>query len=230
MADSKTFTQEEVDALLQEKLADAKAGNDKAFSELWEEAKQAKAKARAFDGLDPEAAKNALAELTSLKQQKKAEKAGISSEQLAEIRNAVRADLEKDYAPRLAMADKLAGENRTLKLDNVVKNMMGKAEARAERIDALYRLTSDRYDLTDDGKPMLKDRMGTPVEKYIAEDLRKEYPEFFQGTGSSGGGASKSNGGAGGVAGRIAAPVGGRFGDDFMRNLEAAAKGNAEFE
>jgi hypothetical protein len=39
---------------------------------------------------------------------------------------------------------------------------------------------------------MLRERPGTPIEKFVTEDLKAMYPEFFEGTGSSGGGASKS--------------------------------------
>ena len=70
---------------------------------------------------------------------------------------------------------------------------------------------------------MLRASPGIEVGKYVAEDLAKEYPEFYQGTGSSGGGASRSNAGGGG-----ARQVVGTNNNDFMRNLNAIAKGDTQ--
>ncbi len=214
--DPQVFTQEQVEAQVQERLAAAKAEGDKAFEKLWEEGKAAKATARTLE-----------AKLAEIEQARKAEKAGVTSDELTRLRGEVRADLEKEYLPLQSQRDTFASENRQLKLDTVVKGLMGKAGVRAERVEALFRLTGDKYDLTDDGKPMLKDRMGTPVEKFLAEELIKEYPEFYQGSGSSGGGAPRSNGGAGGVgrARVIAAPAHGVFDKSFLDNLDGLRNG-----
>jgi hypothetical protein len=116
--------------------------------------------------------------------------------------------------------DRLKGEVRGLKLDTVVKGLMGKAGVRPERIDPLFRLTAERFDLTDDGDPMLKSS-AKELDKYMAEDLKTEYPEFFQGSGSNGGGASKSNGGAGGAGPKVI----GNTPAELMANIEGLAKG-----
>lgn len=192
--ETKSYTQEEVDALVAEKLAGVKAEDDPAFKKLWQEAKSAKAKA-----------KELAEKLTEVEQQKSAEKAGITSTELDRIRAEIRKDVESSLAERFSDYDSLKHENRTLKLDNVVKAEMGKAGVRPERLDALYRLAAEQFDLTEDGKPMVKSHMGTPVDKYISGQLLKEYPEFFQGTGSSGGGATKAQGGALGGIRKIAA-------------------------
>lgn len=190
MADAaKSYTQEELDAAIEERLAAVKAEGDKAFGKLWDEAKQAKADAKRTKELETRLA-------SMEKQIQQAEKAGVTSQELDRLRGEVRADLDREYAPVKQTAESLALENRTLKLDNVVKDLMAKSGVRAGRVEALYKLSHDEYDLTDDGKPMLKNRMGTPVEKFVTEELSKAYPEFFEGTGSSGGGASKSAGGA----------------------------------
>lgn len=211
-----TYTEEQVQALVQEKLAAAKAEGDKAFAALWEEGKQAKARAKELE-----------ARLTKAEQAEKAKKAGVSSEELERLRHEVQTDLEKSYSEYKTQAERLAAENRALKLDDKVKSIMAKHGVRAERVEALYRLTGDRFDLTTDGLPMLKDRMGTPVEKFIAEELVKEYPEFFQGSGSSGGGASKSAGGASGGLGRSIA-AGDLSPKGFLDNVEAIAKRQVE--
>jgi hypothetical protein len=215
----KTYTAAEVDALVKDSLAKAKADGDTAFGKLWEEAKSAKERAKLFDGLDPAEARAAKARIVELEQSEKAKKAGITSEQLDKMRNDIRQDLEKDYSPFKSKAETLAAENRGLKLDTKVKDVFGKNGVRAERIEALFKLEGDKFDLTDDGAPILKGRMGTPIEKFVVEDLSKQYPEFFVGTGSSGGGASRSNVGGGGSR-----TVQNTF-EDFTANINKIAAG-----
>lgn len=132
-----------------------------------------------------------------------------------------REQMEADWAPVRSQLEEAQRENRTLKLDNVVKTTMGASGVRPERVDALFRLVGDRFDLTDDGTPVLRDFRGKDVAKYIAEEVAKEFPEFYKGTGSSGGSASKSATSGGGRVREIAR-------DDsaaFMANLEGIAKG-----
>lgn len=204
MADPKTYSEEEYAAIVKERDA-LKAKRD----EVLDEAKDAK---KELKGL--------RAELTELQQAAKGQKAGVTAEDLKNLRAEVLADLEKQYAPTKEQAATLAAENRRLKLDNVVKAAMAKGGARAERIDALFKLTQDQFDLTDDGQPMLKDRKGTPVEKFVSEDLKALYPEFYNGSGSRGGGASRSAAGGGSTT-TIAADDG----KGLLANLEAIAKG-----
>lgn len=216
-ASGKTYTEEEVQALVDERNKALEAKREEILKEL----KTAKQKLSQFDGVDLDELKGAATRLKQLEQESKAKKAGVTSEELDRLRREVREELEKEYSQFKSQAEKLAGEVRELRLDGVVKGEMAKAGVRGERVDALFRLTGDRFDLTDDGKPMLRDRPGTEVDKYIAGDLAKEYPEFFAGTGSSGGGASKSSGSAGASVRQIKA------GDKaaFAHNLERIAKG-----
>jgi hypothetical protein len=211
----KTYTQDELDALIAERLASETEGLKKSQAQLLKEKKDAQARAALFEGLDPDEAKALKAKIAEMEQTAKAQAAGITSEALAKLRQEAAAEYEKKYGPVLTERDQLKSEIRGLKLDSNVKAMMAKAGARAERIDALFKLSSDRFDLTEDGKPMVKDAT-KEVDKFIAEDLLKEYPEFFQGSGSSGGGAAKSSGGGGGIVTRIAAPANGVFGSEFL--------------
>lgn len=181
----KTYTQAELD----EQIAGLKSKND----ELLAAQRSLNAKLKTFDGVDLEALKASHTRLAELEQELKAKKDGVTAEQLNKIRVEVRTDLEKEYAPKLQLLDTLAKENRSLKLDTVVKDLMGKNGVRAERIDALFRLAGEKFDLTADGKPMVKES-GKDVVKFIAEDLAKEYPELFSGSGSSGGGSGGSTG------------------------------------
>jgi hypothetical protein len=215
------YTQDELDALVEEKLAAAKAEGDTAFKKLWAEAKAAKARLKAFDGLDPEDLRDKLTRLEELEQQTKAHGAGVSSKELERLRQEVAKDMEAKYSPFRSKAEELAAENRQLKLDNVVKAQMARHGVRGDRVDALFRLTRDEWDLTDDGQPMLSSHPAMEVDKYITGSLFQEYPEFFEGSGSSGGGASKSAGGAGG-SGRVIAASDGTA---FLSNLADVAAG-----
>jgi hypothetical protein len=224
-----TYTQAELDA----KIAEANKGLEAKRDELLGEVKQVKAKLKAFEGVDPEEHKSMAARLAELEQQTKADKAGMTSDALAKLRQDVEADVvkrfvtDKDGALKLfPWAEELARENRSLKLDSVVKAEMAKRGARAERIDDLFRLTADRFGLTEDGKPILQDKPAVEISKYVADDLRKEYPEFYNGSGSTGGGASKSTSSGGGPMKRIAATDQGAF----LANLEGIAKGEVQVD
>lgn len=228
--DDKTYTQEEVDALIEERNKALEAKRDEILGEL----KDAKAKLKALDGVDPEEHKKLQQKITDLEQQKKADKAGITSEQLTKMRAEVEQDMISRFAKMSAseLADQIPAvkdvvhDNRSLRLDSVVKAEMAKAGARSERIDALFKLTADQFDLTDDGKPMLKDRPGIEVGKFVAEDLKKQYPELYNGSGSSGGGASRSTASGSGAPQTIAADDG----EAFIANLEGIAKGTVSVE
>lgn len=222
-----TYTQEQLDA----KIAEANKALQANRDELLDEVKGLKRSIKVFDGIDPEQYKAMAAKLADLEQKHTADKAGMTSEALAQLRADVAADLEKRYAtdPAAGMkafpwAAELAHENRALKLDSVVKAEMARAGARAERVDALFKLTSERFDLTDDGKPMLRDKPATDLSKYLADELRKEYPELYNGSGSTGGGASKSSAGGSGFQKQIAADDGAAF----LDNLEAIAAGKVD--
>jgi hypothetical protein len=224
MADeAKTFTQEQVEALVAEQVGALREKNEELIGEL----RSASAKLKSYDGVD---VKSMTARLAELEQQSKAEKAGMTSEALAKLRQDVEVDvvkrLQSDQTAALRLfpwAEDLAKENRSLKLDSVVKAEMAKGGARAERVDALFRLTADRWDLTEDGKPVLKDKPATELGKYVADELRKEYPEFYTGSGSTGGGASRSKGAVSTTPGFIQADA-----ESYRANVEKLARGEVK--
>lgn len=223
MSDTLTLTQEELDA----KIAEANAGLAKKRDELLSEAKRAKEEAKATK----EALEAMQQKMAELEQKAAAKDAGVSEEKLRELTERARADMERKYAPLKEQVEALSaqlgqkdGELRSLRLDSRVKDIMGKGGARSERVNDLFRLTADRYDLTDDGDVILKDKREVPLDKYVREELANEYPEFFSGSGSSGGGASRSAGGAGGAVRTIAAGDN----DAFLANLDAIAAGTAK--
>ena len=217
---SVVYTQDEVEAQIAEKNKGLEENRDKIRSELI----AAKDALRGFDGIDAKEYKTLKAHVAELEQAAKAEKAGVTSDELKRLRNEVREDMEREYSDLRTSNTDLSTRLRSLQLDSQVKAEMAKAGARAERIDALFKLTADRYDLTDDGAPILLDRPGTQIDRYVTEDLQKEFPEFFKGSGSSGSGASKSAASGGGFVNTI--PAGDN--DAFLANAEAIIAGSVE--
>lgn len=219
MADEpKTFTQEQVDAMVKDQLAAAKSDGDKAFQSLWDEAKEAK---KALKDSQSEFTK-LNDKLTALEQAQSADKAGIDPDKLQEMRLEIEGNVEKKYEGLKGERDELAANVHRLTFDNVLKGQMGKGGARAERIDLLFKASSDHFELTEDGaiEVVVPGARGKDVDKYIAEDLAKEYPELFQGSGSNGGGASRSEGGALG-----ATEVARGDNDAFLASVDSIAKG-----
>lgn len=214
-----TFTPEQVDEMLKEKLAELKAESDTAFGNLWEEAKAAKARAKTLEQ-----------QLSELREAQQAGKAGVNSEEVQKLKAQIRAEEEKrarealqDELEKAAKLPDALAEIRNLRLDSKVKAKLAANGAKAERIEKLWKLEKDRFDLTEDGVPMLKDEPTADLDRFISESLRSDYPEWFNGSGASGGGASRSTVGGGG---KTVIPRG----DDraFINNLEAIASGQVE--
>jgi len=174
------------------------------------------AKLKEFDELE--------AEIARIEAEGEAQDAGLTKEKLQEIENSVQARLEKKYAPLADQNKSLSEQVRTLTLDNVVKALMPKKGVRADRVDALYRVAKDNFDLTEDNAPILREDPGADIGEFIETKLAEQWPEFFEGTGSSGGGASRSAGGAGSF--RRTIPAGDN--DAFLANLEQIATGKVQ--
>lgn len=144
-------------------------------------------------------------------------KKGITDDQLKQIREDVKKEVEAEFAPVKKDLDDAKKDNRTLRLDNKVRGLFGKVGVRGERHDALWKLINEDFDLTDDGAPMVKAAPGTEVEKYLADSVKKMYPEFFEGTKAAGSGAA----GTGGTTTPPAKP-GQMTADDVIKNPAAA--------
>lgn len=159
----------------------------KAVSKDFRELRSTIAKERAEREASAKALRETQSRLDELETTLKARKNGLSDDKLAELR----ADIAKQLAPVEQERDALRAQLRTLQLDGSVKSLMSESGVRAERIDTLWRLVSDRFDLTDGGKPVLKDDPTSDVKKALT-GLVKEYPEFFAAPAAAGGGASPS--------------------------------------
>jgi len=136
--------------------------------------------------------RQAIKENQELKREKDATASGITSEQLGKLR----ADFEAEYAPLREKAATLETQLRALKLDNSVQSQMAKAGVRGDRLSALWKLTGEAFDLTDDGQPYVKDAPTQSIDQFIGGKLKADYPEFFAGTSANGGGAKGSTGGS----------------------------------
>lgn len=159
-------------------------------------------------------AKEAQRELDEMKQKGKAEEHGMTEEELEQLRADVRESVEKEYEDRYGDYDDVRAENRSLKLDQRVKALAAEHGVRGERLDKWWRLHQDRFDLTDDGKPMVKGRPGIEVTSFISDDLKEEVPEFYEGTKMDGGGAGGDHT-RGGGSGKVSE-------DDVMANPTGA--------
>jgi RNA-binding protein YhbY len=124
------------------------------------------------------------ARLAELEQEVNAGKSGITSDKLAEIRKQAEDKFKTDLEER----DRLKAELRSLRLDSSVKSMLAKADVIDP--DAAWKILNDEYDLTDDGKPILKADPSADIEKHIASQVKSKYPFLFKGTQASGGGAA----------------------------------------
>jgi hypothetical protein len=191
------------------------------------EAKRAKERARAFDGVDPNEYRTLKQKLAEMEQATKGEQAGLNGEAIAKLRADIRQQLESEYSPFKQQADTLSKEVRELKLDTRVKSIMAKSGVRADRVDDLFRLTAGQFDLTDDGQPVVRENEAIEIDKYIAGELVKAYPEWFEGTGSSGGGAPRTQA-AGGA--RVSRVVSINDNDAFIANLDGIAKGTVKVQ
>lgn len=225
MADPKTYTQEEYDAMTAER--DAVVANR---NEVLKEAKRAKDALKNYDGFDPAEFK-ALKEAAVEAERKKAASEGdfkALEKQLVD-RHGVELKGKDDKIGKLTKAI----EKRAIRLE--LQNALIAAGARKGSLELLVehgakygrlRETEDDYEAfvaDESGNPRIADGKGTPMDfaTFAQETLKAKYPDLFEGTGSTGGGATKSSGGATGGTKVIAS------GDNaaFLANLDGIAAG-----
>jgi hypothetical protein len=145
--------------------------------------------------------------------------AGMTSEDLKKAYDKIEASIRAEYDPQLKEAEGLKLENRKLKLTDVVKGQFRALGALDNKLDDFWKLHGDEFDLTADGKPMVKSEPGKDVAKHVA-GIMKGRGEWVKGTKASGGGA-------GGTQQVVTTPTGsGANGvmtfDDVLKNPAAA--------
>jgi hypothetical protein len=121
---------------------------------------------------------------------------GISEEELKRIREteaAARRPIEEER-------DRLAAENRQLKLTDRVQALYLANGGMSDRVEDAMDQLSKRTDIGDAGGIVFKDKDGNVTAedaKAFFEKFATEKPWLFEGTGSSGSGASGSGGSGG---------------------------------
>lgn len=199
MPDPKTYTQEEYDAMVAERDK-LKAKRD----ELLQEAKDAKAALRAYEGIDPVKAKH----LQKAADDAEAAAAAARGDFTAREKQLVeRHTEEREADAKKAAKLQRAVERRTAEAE--IRKAIAKAKGNVELLlphampFVKVRETDDDFEayLEEKGQPIVSDGKGTPMDfdTFVTERLRSKFPDAFEGTGSSGGGASKSAAGGGAV-------------------------------
>jgi hypothetical protein len=230
VSDEKTvFTKEEVDAMLAEQVGGLKANRDEALKEL----KSARAALKNYEGVDPTEFK-ALKEAAAEAERKKAAAEGDFK------------SLEKQLIDRhtqeLSAKDKRAAKLQSALEKRLVDAKLATALAKADADPAMLELLQlagrrairvreteddfEEYVADAQGNPLIADGKGTPmdVDTYVQQTLKAQYPGAFKGTGSSGGGATRSAGGASGAVRSIASTNS----PDFLSNLADIASGKTK--
>lgn len=107
--------------------------------------------------------------------------------------------LKADHSKTVAeLTDKVThtqGSMRNYILDDQLRRAIVKSGVFAEDIDDVLTLTKNRFELGDDNQVIVKDDAGKPmsgvnVDAYFTDTFKKARPKFYQGSGSSGSGAS----------------------------------------
>jgi hypothetical protein len=143
--------------------------------------------------LDEERSKREAAERAAAKAAAEATKsqaiaAGMTEEEFRKRYSSIEENIRKEYEPKVKEAEQLAAENRALKLTNVVRQMFKDTGAAKGRESDFWKLHGDEFDLSADGKPIVRAEPGKDVAKHVGA-ICKQRPEWMQGTRATGGGA-----------------------------------------
>lgn len=218
------ITQEQYDAMVAERDA-LKANRDEALTE----AKKAKAALKNYDGVDP-------AEYKTLKQaaDDAAKKAALAEGNLEVWKKQVTDQHQKEReadAKRISKYESALGKR--LRQDELRKALVGKADPSMMELLVEHGSKFIHVKETDDGfeqfvgdekgNALVADGQGSPmtVEQFVDQKLKQKFPGAFLGSGSSGGGATKSTGGASGPTKSIASTNS----RDFLAHVADVAAG-----
>lgn len=228
MAEStETITKEQYDAMVAERDA-LKTNRD----EVLTEAKKAKAALKNYDGVDPTEYRT-LKEAAAEAEKKRALAEGNLEAWKKQVTDQHTKEREGD-AKKLTKYE--SAISRRLKQDELRKALVGKADPTMMELLVEHgskfiqvRETDDDFEhvvVDEKNNPLVGDSKGSPmsVEQFVEQKLKAKFPGAFLGTGSSGGGATKSTGSAGGSTGRIASTNS----PDFLAQLAGVASGKTK--
>jgi hypothetical protein len=124
---------------------------------------------------------------------------------------------EEILKPIAAERDALSQKVRTLSLEIPLKTQLAARLVDENAVEAVWRLESEKFDLAEGDKPVLKNNPTQDVAQYL-DGLKGVYPWAFKGTQASGGGAG---------GGKPAPTRTVSMGDTkaFLANLDGIAKG-----
>ena len=204
MADPQTYTQEQVDAMVAERLAAETEGLQKSQKQLLAEAKAAKAALKSYEGIDPDEHKRLKTAAEEAERKKAAAEGDFESlkKQLVEkhgteisAKDAQIAKRQTALEKRLVQAELTAAIVRH-KGDPDLLLPHGAKFVRTREIENDF----EAFVVDEAGQPRFADGKGTPMtfDDLVTQVLIPKYPRAFDGTGSSGGGASKSAASGGG--------------------------------
>lgn len=141
------------------------------------------------------ARKDAEKERDELKRSAEARAKGVTEEELQRIRDAEAAARRPIEEER----DRLAAENKKLKLTDRVQALALKHGVMADRIEDAMKLLDGRTDLGDADGIVVLDKAGKvtaePIDDFLSKTFKKEKPWLYAGSGATGGGSSGSEGG-----------------------------------
>lgn len=228
----KTYTQEEVEKLIAERNKALEANREEVLDEL----KQAKRQLKNYEGVDPEEYEE-LQRFRSEAEKQKAKDTGDWDAREEQIRTEMAQAAQKE---KKALEESVARYRAALEAELVESKAVGAiAELKGSTKVLLPHVKSRVKVVEKDGEfkavvvdakghPRIGDSDGTPmsIQQFVGE--LKQDPDFarnFEGSGSSGSGASKSVAGGGGKT-RIAASDS----KSFMANLDKIASGEVEVD
>lgn len=223
------FTQEDMDAKIAEANSGIVANRDKAMDQLQASKTALDAMSTKWDGLDPEVVRQLMADKTAM-DRKAAEGKGDWDTLEGQLKEAHGVELGKRDAREQKLMKQIERSLVTSELTKAIAAHKGDADLLLPHARQFVktRETDEGFDafvVDAAGNPRFSDGQGTPMtfDELVEGTLVEKYPRAFEGTGSSGSGASKSAAGGGGSQTTKTIAVGDNAA--LLANLEGVAKG-----
>ncbi len=223
------FTAEQVAA----QIAEATAGLKQNQAELLREAKAAKARLKDYEGIDPETARTALQERQEAERRKEEEKGNwkaLETQLIEKYEGIVKTERTEREKVRTAMEQYLidsAAVSELAKHSDSPKVLLPHVKAVMQVREEEGRYQARVINPETGNVRIGKGEGSTPMTlAELIEEMKqdKEFAPLFRGTGSSGGGASKSTAGSGGSGKTIAVGTSGRLSMDEINAINNGAR------